>query len=160
MKVRKLEGGCQWEIWNHGGKRSRRVERIGLQVKLGAGDTDVYGVRYRPSPDGIAKNQLNLNDLLDVMIRLLPSDAFAVVFLVDHDLYEDEEDDFCAGRAYGGSRVSVVSSLRYHPSLDSFADIIHEHMWPASHCTQFVDNLCELVAGNPKSPPNAGSRRS
>ncbi|ORY63887.1 uncharacterized protein BCR38DRAFT_433367 [Pseudomassariella vexata] len=73
---------------------------------------------------------------------MLPGDAFAIVLLMDHDLYEDEDDDFCCGRAYGGSRVAVVSTARYHPVLDEFAGIDYSHMWPASHCKTYADGLC------------------
>lgn len=99
-------------------------------------------VRARKSPDGIFTGQLNLEDILDAAIEMLPDDAYALVLLTDHDLYEDEEDDFCCGRAYGGSRVCVVSSARYHPTLDKFEDIDHAHMWPSSHCTAYVQDLC------------------
>lgn len=62
--------------------------------------------------------------------------------LVDHDLYEDDDDDFCCGRAYGGSRVAVVSMARYHPLLDSKFEVEREHAWPASHCKSYVDACC------------------
>ncbi|ETS73040.1 hypothetical protein PFICI_15215 [Pestalotiopsis fici W106-1] len=100
-------------------------------------------IRARPSPDGIFAGQLNLEDILDAAIAMLPRDAYALVLLTDHDLYEDEEDDFCCGRAYGGSRVCVVSSARYQPVLDEDADIDPEHMWPNSHCTTYIEQLCE-----------------
>jgi archaemetzincin len=73
---------------------------------------------------------------------MLPDDAYSIVLLIDHDMYEDEEDDFCCGRAYGGSRVAVVSTARYHPVLDEHADIDRSHMWPSSHCKAYVDSLC------------------
>ncbi|KAI1338813.1 hypothetical protein F5Y15DRAFT_98656 [Xylariaceae sp. FL0016] len=107
-----------------------------------AADSRCTRIRTRPSPDGVFKGQLNLNDLLDAAISWLPADAYAIVLLMDHDLYEDEDDDFCCGRAYGGSRVSTVSSARYHPALDTLEKIDHSHMWPASHCKDFVDGLC------------------
>jgi archaemetzincin len=99
-------------------------------------------IRARPSPDGVFMGQLNLSDILDTAIDMLPVDAYAIVLLIDHDLYEDEDDDFCCGRAYGGSRVAVVSTARYHPVLDEHAKIDRSHMWPSSHCKYFVDGLC------------------
>ena len=61
--------------------------------------TETIGIRTRPSKDGIFKGQLNLDDLLDTAISLLPDDAYALLMLVEHDLFEDEDDDFCCGRA-------------------------------------------------------------
>ncbi|KAI0004366.1 hypothetical protein F4779DRAFT_634107 [Xylariaceae sp. FL0662B] len=87
-------------------------------------------IRARPSHDGVFKGQLNLEDILDAAIDMLPGDAYSIVLLVDHDMYEDEDDDFCCGRAYGGSRVAVVSTARYHPTLDDHANIDYAHMWP------------------------------
>ncbi|KAK0621981.1 hypothetical protein B0T17DRAFT_535575 [Bombardia bombarda] len=74
---------------------------------------------------------LNLNDILDAAMAVLPKDAHSLVMMFDHDAYEDEDDDFCCGRAYGGSRVAMVSSARYHPALDEGVD--YAHMWPGSH---------------------------
>ena len=91
-----------------------------------------------PSQDRVFAAQLSLNDLLDVALSVLPSDAYALLMLVHHDLYEDEDDDFCCGRAYGGSRVAIVSSARYRPELDEREKVDRVHSWPASHCTRFI----------------------
>ncbi|KAJ8128358.1 hypothetical protein O1611_g5277 [Lasiodiplodia mahajangana] len=107
-------------------------------------------VRTREAPDKGFKRQLNLNDLLDAAIEILPDDGHSIVLLMDLDMYEDDDDDFCCGRAYGGSRVCVVSSARYHPALDADADIDHEHMWPASHCKTFADRLCAMEELEPQ----------
>ncbi|RYP22761.1 hypothetical protein DL767_008988 [Monosporascus sp. MG133] len=101
-------------------------------------------IRVRSSPDGVFKGQLNLGDILDAAIEMLPEDAYSLLLLVDHDMYEDEDDDFCCGRAYGGSRVAVVSSSRYHPILDEQVDIEYSHMWPASHCKSYINGLCAV----------------
>ncbi|KAI1078798.1 hypothetical protein F5B20DRAFT_546145 [Whalleya microplaca] len=113
------------------------TESVGLAIR-----DDSIHIRVRPSPDKVFNGQLNLEDLLDSAIHMLPDDAYAIVLLVDHDIYEDEDDDFCCGRAYGGSRVAVVSSARYHPALDDHADIDYAHMWPTSHCKSYIDSLC------------------
>ncbi|KAI0878695.1 hypothetical protein GGS24DRAFT_371330 [Hypoxylon argillaceum] len=107
-------------------------------------------IRTRETPDKRFKRQLNLNDLLDAAIGMLPDDAHSIVLLMDLDMYEDDDDDFCCGRAYGGSRVCVVSSARYHPALDVDANIDHEHMWPASHCKRFADSLCAVEELEPQ----------
>ncbi|KAI9800911.1 MAG: hypothetical protein M1833_003048 [Piccolia ochrophora] len=84
--------------------------------------TECVRIRARTSVDGLF-HQLNLDDLLDAAIAILPSDAYALLLLVDHDIYENDDDDFACGRAYGGSRVAVVSSARYNPVLDDREDL-------------------------------------
>ncbi|RYP75035.1 hypothetical protein DL771_002683 [Monosporascus sp. 5C6A] len=101
-------------------------------------------IRVRSSPDGVFKGQLNLGDILDAAIEMLPGDAYSLLLLIDHDMYEGEDDDFCCGRAYGGSRVAVVSSSRYHSILDEQVNIEYSHMWPASHCKSYVNGLCTV----------------
>ncbi|KAF2972559.1 hypothetical protein GQX73_g906 [Xylaria multiplex] len=107
-------------------------------------------IRTRETPDKKFKRQVNLNDLLDAVIDMLPDNAYSLVLLMDLDMYEDEDDDFCCGRAYGGSRVCVVSSARYHPALDVDEGIDYEHMWPTSHCKKFTDSLCAVEELEPQ----------
>ncbi|KAF1809914.1 hypothetical protein P152DRAFT_476047 [Eremomyces bilateralis CBS 781.70] len=143
MQVKEFPESLKFTEWEKGSTRS-----IGLQT----GDSAVQ-IRIRPSRDGVFQRQLNLNDILDAAIEMLPSDAYAIILLVEHDMYEDEDDDFCCGRAYGGSRVAVVSSARYHPALDLMEGIDHAHMWPASHCKAYVDSCCESSDILPLPPP-------
>lgn len=119
----------------------RYVKGRGKSIDMLFGD-QLLDVRSRPSPNGIQRLQLNLNDLLDVLINLLPEDAYAMMMLVDHDIYEEEEDDFVCGRAYGGSRVGVVSTARYNPTTDRNIDL--QHAWPASHCQAYADQCTEM----------------
>ncbi|KAK0741455.1 hypothetical protein B0T18DRAFT_491815 [Schizothecium vesticola] len=111
-------------------------------IGLHLGSPTVTGIRTRPCPDGAFPRQLNLNDLLDAAIDSLPTDAYALVLATEHDLYEDDDDDFCCGRAYGGSRVAVVSGARYHPGLDEYAGVERGHMWPEAHCRGYVEGVC------------------
>jgi archaemetzincin len=104
--------------------------------------TESIGIRFRTSPDGIFQGQLNLDDLLDTAISILPDDAYALLMLVEQDLFEDEDDDFCCGRAYGGSRVAVVSMARYNPNLDERQHVERKHSWPASHCEAYMRACC------------------
>lgn len=83
--------------------------RIGLTTS-----TETIGIRTRPSKDGIFKGQLNLDDLLETAISILPDDAYALLMLVEHDLFEDEDDDFCCGRA-------CTSTFPDTPSMTSTA---------------------------------------
>lgn len=110
---------------------------IGLQVGDG-----ITRIRARPCPDKTFVRQLNLNDILDAAMAALPADAYALLMLVNHDTYQDEEDDFCCGGAYGSSRIAMVSSARYHPVLDAVAKVDRAHMWPASHCKSHVEKKC------------------
>lgn len=129
-------------------------ERIGLNI-----GSEAIGIRHRPSKDGLYSGQLNLNDLLDAAIAILPEDAYALLMLVNHDLYEDEPDDFCCGRAYGGNRVAVVCTSRYNPWLDKLQETETEHVWPLSHCQAFVDASCSGEAIEPptKKPKRKGN---
>jgi archaemetzincin len=129
-------------------KKERRI--IGLDTHTPSG---CKGIRTRPTPNTDFSHQLNLDDLLDAAIWSLPDDAYALMLLVEHDLYEDEEDEFVCGRAYGGSRVAVISTARYHPMLDQDQGIERDHAWPASHCERYLQQCCdeaESVTGRKK----------
>lgn len=112
---------------------------------------ELIRIQSRPSPDGHFRGQLNQNHLLEVAIDILPADAYALLMVVHHDLYEDDDDDFCCGRAYGGSRVAVVSTARYRPELDGRQKIDLEHVWPASHCGGYVGRF--FTNKTPAGPP-------
>ncbi|KAG6844062.1 hypothetical protein H0H87_010060 [Tephrocybe sp. NHM501043] len=120
---------------------------IGLNIT-----TECVGIRVRASRDGIYAAQLNLDDCLDAAISILPEDAYALLLLVDHDLFESDDDEFVCGRAYGGSRVAVISTARYHPLLDSEHNVDRRHSWPASHCTKYVRKCCASTEPSSKPP--------
>ncbi|PVH79161.1 hypothetical protein DL98DRAFT_560847 [Cadophora sp. DSE1049] len=112
------------------------------QLGLRSKDSAEYTViRSRPTPNYPYSNQLNLNDILDFAIASLPGDAYALLMLLEHDLYEDEEDEFVCGRAYGGSRVAVVSGARYWPGFDEEENVERVHGWPASHCEAHLETF-------------------
>lgn len=129
-------------------KTSKSKTRPPKYIGLAAAD-GCTRIRVRPSQDSVFSGQLNLNDLLDAEITMLPTDAYALLLLVNHDLYEDDDDDFACGRAYGGSRVAVVSSARYNPVLDEVQSVERCHAWPASHCENYLSTSC--VAANEDS---------
>lgn len=133
----------KWETDSSERKKSRdksiKTSYVGLNIS-----TECVGIRSRPSPDGVFKRQLNLNDLLDAAEGMLPEDAYALMMLVEHDIYETEDDTFACGRAYGGSRIAVVSTARYDPNLDKFGNVEREHTWPASHCKAYIDSCIQL----------------
>ncbi|KAG8525835.1 uncharacterized protein KY384_000595 [Bacidia gigantensis] len=132
-----------WEdsLESHHGQRSApKHKAVALETS-----TEAVRIRCRPCPDGGFPYQLNLNDLLDVVISILPLDAYCLLLLVGQDLYEDEDDDFCCGRAYGGSRCAVVSYARYNPTLleSQITRLDVMHPWPASHCMAYVESLAK-----------------
>lgn len=132
----------QYTTWEDPSTSKRPPRKAKLQpppsyIAL-ATSTSKTRIRCRASPDKTFQTQLNLNDILDVALSLLPGDAYAVLMLVHHDLYEDEDDDFCCGRAYGGSRVAVVSTARYNPILDVGQNVDREHSWPGAHCMTWL----------------------
>ncbi|KAK1621502.1 hypothetical protein BDP81DRAFT_466725 [Colletotrichum phormii] len=106
-------------------KQKKKPFMIGLATGSSANAT-VIGIRCRPSPDGLAKYQLNLNDLLDALLGVLPGDAYAACMLVAQDL-----------------RICTVSSFRYRPAMDGVMGVERGHGWPASHCGRFVRKACE-----------------
>ncbi|KAI9809563.1 MAG: hypothetical protein M1827_006798 [Pycnora praestabilis] len=118
---------------------------IGLQTP-----TECVRIRTRPPTDGIFKYQINLDDLLDAAIAMLPTDAYTLLLLVHQDIFENDEDDFACGRAYGGSRVAVVSMARYHPALDEEQNVDRWHGWPASHCDAYMQTCCATESLQPK----------
>ncbi|RYN58551.1 hypothetical protein AA0118_g7272 [Alternaria tenuissima] len=146
MPVRLLPTPLTWTQWGSSSKPFSRYRSAALPKYVGLLDSEdrCTRIRVRPPPDSAFPAQLNLDDILDMTISILPVDAYALVILVDHDIYESEDDDFCCGRAYGGSRVAVVQTARYSPVLDKRQgeQIDRSHMWPWSHCKTFVDDLC------------------
>ena len=140
---------AEWDGGSTG--RSKTAPRfIGLSTLQ-----ETVRIRVRTSLDGVFSGQLNLEDLLDTAMSMLPDDAYALLLLVEHDLYEDEDDDFCCGRAYGGSRVAVVSMARYNPVLDASQNVERQHAWPASHCENYVHSCREDPGMKSKGPKNS-----
>ena len=122
-------------------KSKKQQQFVGLNIS-----TEIIRIRTRIPNDKIFTRQLNLNDLLDGAMSVLPEDAYALIMLVNHDLFEDEDDEFVCGRAYGGSRVAVVSTARYNPILDPLQDVERVHAWPASHCTSYMRDCCSAAS--------------
>jgi archaemetzincin len=141
VPVKRLDRHLEITLWRHGANYRADCEYVGLNT-----GTEIVRVRNRfiHSPFTC---QLNLNDLLDAAESILPEDAYALLLVVDHDLYEDGDgpDSFSCGRAYGGRRISVVSTARYNPMLDATEKIDRAHAWPASHCTSYVERCCQLA---------------
>ncbi|KAJ1559618.1 hypothetical protein HK405_009937 [Cladochytrium tenue] len=60
---------------------------------------------------------------------------------IHHNLFDDLHDGFCCGRAFGGSRIAVVSTARYGSALNVTAGLDLEHAWPASHCATYINRM-------------------
>jgi archaemetzincin len=147
MPVKQFARPLQWVPWTekYKSKTKSKTDLSSIPKFIGLSDGDkMTRIRARAPPDGLFEGQLNLNDILDFAISVLPADAYSIILLVDHDLHEDDDDDYCCGRAYGGSRICVVQTARYHPILDQKEKIDHQHQWPTSHCKDYVDSLCAL----------------
>ena len=172
VNVRRLPDELSWVLWDTdtpkrrstAGSRTLPTE-VGLKTHH-----EVIRIRIRlasskstkPTPGrGLFRYQVNQIDLLDVLETILPADACALLFIVHQDMYEDEDDDFCCGRAFGGSRIAIVSTARYDPVLDETQDVDRQHAWPASHCAEFVAKACgreEKGGRSKKSCPLRGSQ--
>jgi archaemetzincin len=152
LPVKLLTSNIQFLPWDSDKASSKTVPKyVGLAVS-----DECIRIRTRACPDKVYAHQLNLDDLLDAAISVLPEDAYALCMLVDHDLYEDDDDVFVCGRAYGGSRVAVVSSARYHPGLDKVHSVERDHAWPASHCQEYINGCCNAapVAKRQRTTPS------
>ncbi|OCT51252.1 hypothetical protein CLCR_08432 [Cladophialophora carrionii] len=146
-------------------RKTRDIQAVALST-----GTEATRIRVRRTPPSNAgpadafpySHQVNLNDMTDVALSVLPSDAYALLFVLTHDMYESEEDDFCCGRAWGASRVAIVSSARYQLCLDDVHGVDREHIWPASHCKAFVDklSLASSQNDNPRNRRNGGKKRT
>lgn len=142
LDVKVLHHHCVLSRCRFSGSKSHQADNRGY-IDLVIGNGAPTRVGFRASSDGVAKGQLNLSEMLDGLLTSVPKDAFAIILLTHFDLYEDEEDDFCAGRAFGGSRICIVSTFRYNPVLDEHNKVDHAHSWPASHCRAYVNGLWE-----------------
>jgi archaemetzincin len=147
MPVKPLPNAFSFDTWDSPSDGSAPKTPAYIGISRNNGSTRI---RTRACPDGLFSRQLNLNDLLDACIDNLPSDAYSLMLLVEQDIYENDEDDFCCGRAYGGSRIGVVSSARYNPLLDQAQKVEREHAWPASHCAAYVDECCSRADSAPE----------
>ncbi|KAJ4326977.1 hypothetical protein N0V84_002590 [Fusarium piperis] len=114
---------------------------IGLEVPT---VRDIFLIRCRPGKDGVSRMQVHAPDLLNAVLNRMPPKAHATVLLVDFDLYDlsdDESNNFTITKAYGASRIVIVSTFRQHPALDGMQEVDREHMWPASHCMTYAEGL-------------------
>lgn len=165
MTVKALPTQYQFATWDSPPAKPSRQKRNDSTPYIGlTTSSSTVRIRTRPTPSTTGTftpftHQLNLNDLLDALIEDLPADAYATILLVAHDIYEGDDDDFCMGRAYGGSRIAVVSMGRYDPGLDRAQRIDSEHGWPASHCEDFVSKQVEEHGERGRGPARKKAKK-
>lgn len=107
---------------------------------------DISGamITEREHPQG-GQRQLLTGDILSLLARQLPSDAFCMVGITMVDLYPDPSWNFVFGQASLRNRVGVYSFARYaaddpRRTLErSMKVMAHEtgHMFGIGHCTYF-----------------------
>lgn len=100
------------------------------------------------------KRQLLTRDILILLQRNFPADAFCLMAITMEDLYPDPAWNFVFGQAAVSQRVAVFSFARYNPSFYGQAEgkdddhlllhrsckvLVHEmaHMFSLGHCIYF-----------------------
>ena len=116
-------------------------------------DTDALGITTRINP-GTGKRQLLSTDILRLLPKKLPEDAFCMLAVTTEDLYPQESWNFVFGQASLRERVGVFSFARYDPTffggepaedvaklvLRRSCDVlVHEtgHMFGIRHCIHY-----------------------
>ncbi|KAJ3035621.1 hypothetical protein HDV00_003607 [Rhizophlyctis rosea] len=131
LPVNFLSPPLSFTSWDQNTK-SRSTPKIALLTP----PSTLTQIRTRSRPaSSLYSHQLQLPDLIDGLLTSIPDDAYSITLLTQHDLFEDDDDEFICGRAYGGDRVAVVSGARY---VEPPEDVDAQHEWPASHCWEFV----------------------
>ncbi|KAL7793818.1 hypothetical protein V8C37DRAFT_78349 [Trichoderma ceciliae] len=109
MDLKLFKGAFHWQKWDKYDGTVLKNPDVEKRIGLRTPSQELFGTRCRVSPDGISAMQVNLDDILDALAENIPPDAHSIMMLLDQDMYEGDEDVFCAGRAYGGSRIAAVS---------------------------------------------------
>ena len=116
-------------------------------------DTRAFGIKSGINPS-TRKRQLLSTDILNILPKKLPKDAFCMLAVTTEDLYPKESWNFVFGQASLRERVGVFSFARYDPTFfgaEPAADtakivlrrscdvLVHEtgHMFGIRHCIHF-----------------------
>jgi archaemetzincin len=117
-------------------------------LPIGAGKVRI---RYNPF-SGIP--QMRSTDLMDMLVSIMPDDAFCMIGITMDDLYPDESWNFVFGEASSADGVGIFSFARYDPRFygepwtgsspslllkRACKVLVHEtsHMFSLSHCIYF-----------------------
>lgn len=120
---------------------------------LPARDISKLNITTRSNPY-TRKRQILTGDILDMLLRKLPADAFCVLAVTMEDLYPDPRWNFVFGQASPQNRVGAFSFARYDPAFygeprgsryrqlllrRSVRVLVHEtaHMFSLAHCIYF-----------------------
>ena len=99
--------------------------------------------------------QLNWEDVVDALKSLLPDDAYALVVIVEEELFGDGVEGQLLGRAAGSDRVCVCSTASLRDGTDTvdthmellhlLNTAVHEvlHIFSLDHCSFY---LCTMNA--------------
>jgi len=119
------------EVKNNRPSRGQQRSKT-TTAKCGSAKFDIHmynqdGVQTSKGPiigrhnNGTNKNQFQVDSLLDRLASFRENDHkdnnFCIMGVTLGDLYDSNDDLFCAGMAYGGSKVAVFSFHRYHPHM-------------------------------------------
>lgn len=124
-------------------------------------DVRQYGITERKNPNA-GQRQLLTTDIMKLLRRGLPSDAYCRLGITTIDLYPQPSWNFVFGQAYLKERTGVYSFARYAPEfygqaakpdddklalLRSFKVLAHEtgHMFGVEHCIYL---LCLMNGSN------------
>jgi len=126
--------------------------KMAVRVLPAIGDRTVHlTTRIHPY---MGNRQLLTRDIFEILLDILPADAFCILAITMDDLYPHPSWNFVFGQASPGDRVGVFSFARYNPvfygeSRSRDADEImlrrslrvlaHEtcHMFSLAHCIYF-----------------------
>jgi len=111
---------------------------------------------YRRINNGSGKPQLLTGEILTLLKKKLPQDAYCLIAVTETDLYPQPSWNFVFGMASLSARVGVFSFARYHPSfhggkktsdaatkkkvlMRALKVMTHEigHMFGIQHCTHY-----------------------
>ena len=115
--------------------------------------TDGAGIRERLNPY-TGNRQILTTDVLSVLKKRLPQNAFCALAITMEDLYPDPSWNFVFGQASARGRVGVFSFARYNPSFYGEEPVKHDqdillrrsckvlahetcHMFQLEHCVFF-----------------------
>ncbi|KAF5561917.1 meiosis mei2 [Fusarium napiforme] len=67
--------------------------------------------------------QLNVSDLRTALVQIKAQAAHSVAIVVNHALYEKEEESYLTHRIWVADGIPILSTFRYKPSLEGFTGI-------------------------------------